>query len=337
METITKLPVMINKVTKDFTGGISEVNNLISMLDKQFEDKYSSFGGSGGFLGPQISGVQKNGSVYMQTFKNGCIVRTNNGLFEIHGAIYQKWTQMGGVGFGLPITNETPCPDQQGRYNHFMDGKAIYWHPSTGAFAIYGAIYELWSSLGWENSSLGYPTTDETPAPDTIGRQNNFQRGIIYWSPVTGAFVLQNDEKWNWNISFSDSTPLGGNATLALNSNGDIYFSGHLHDSGFPSYDFAIVSVLMTKQGMGYTSSYKGHTGGTLSSDSRDNDWNITVNNPSIKDNWPQITQGTCYFKITSQDTISPAIQELVTQALEDLAKQGIELGVKALVSLIVS
>lgn len=329
---MTTHPVMMSKATRNL-----QANSVVSMLDKQFEDKYSSCGGPGGFLGPQTSGIQKNGSVPMQTFQNGCIIRTNNGLFEIHGAIYQKWTQMGGVGFGLPITNETPCPDQQGRYNHFTDGKAIYWHPSTGAFAIYGAIYELWSSLGWENSTLGYPTSDEMQAPDNIGRQNTFQRGIIYWSAVTGAFLLQNEVSWNMNISFDDSTPLGGSVTLSLNNNGDTYYTGHIHNSGIPSYDFAIVSVVVTKDGFGYSVPFKGHTGGAFSSDSRDCPWNLSGNNPSIKDNWPQITQATCYSKITSQDTISPAIQDLVSQALEDLAKQGIELGVKALISLIVS
>jgi uncharacterized protein with LGFP repeats len=79
--------------------------------------------------------------------------------------IDQKYAQLGGPnGFlGKPETVEAVCPDQTGHFRHFEHG-SIYWHPSTDAHEVHGAIRDLWSSLGWEQSWLGYPATDEGPA-----------------------------------------------------------------------------------------------------------------------------------------------------------------------------
>ena len=54
---------------------------------------------------------------------------------------------------------------------------------------VKGAIRDKWAELGWERSFLGYPTTDEWPTPDGVGRFNDFQGGSIRWHPDTGARV----------------------------------------------------------------------------------------------------------------------------------------------------
>lgn len=109
---------------------------------------------------------------------------------EIHGAIYGKWHDAGGLGYGLPTTDESTTPDGVGRYNHFNDGRSIYWTPDTGAHTIYGDIRQRWADLGWETSYLGYPTSDEVDFADG-GRANEFQNGGIYWWPDTGAIDLR--------------------------------------------------------------------------------------------------------------------------------------------------
>src|SRR5262249_41684052 len=38
-----------------------------------------------------------------------------------------------------------------------------------------------------EQGPLGFPTSDETGAPDSVGRYSYFQHGGIYWSAQTGA------------------------------------------------------------------------------------------------------------------------------------------------------
>jgi LGFP repeat-containing protein/peptidase C39-like protein len=87
----------------------------------------------------------------------------------------------------LPITDLSLAPDGVGVYSHFQGG-SIYWSPTTGAHGVGGAIRDKWSSMGWERSFLGYPTSDELAAPG--GRVSHFQGGDIYWSANTGAQVV---------------------------------------------------------------------------------------------------------------------------------------------------
>lgn len=116
----------------------------------------------------------------------------STGAFEIHGAIRAKWAAMGWERspVGYPVTDETGTPDGKGRYNHFSNGGSIYWTPETGANAVWGDIRKQWESLGWENSYLGYPTSDEVDFSEG-GRANSFQNGGIYWWPDIGAIDLR--------------------------------------------------------------------------------------------------------------------------------------------------
>jgi len=74
----------------------------------------------------------------------------------------------------------------------------IYWTQRTEAQEIHGQILDKWSEMGFERSLLGYPAEDEKGTPDGVGRFNRFERGMIYWTPNTGAhevhgFIL---DKW---------------------------------------------------------------------------------------------------------------------------------------------
>ncbi len=114
------------------------------------------------------------------------------GANAIYGAIREKWAAMGWERsvLGYPVTDELGTPDGIGRYNHFQNGGSIYWTPQTGAHAIWGAIRQHWESMGWENSYLGYPTSDEEDFSEG-GRANTFQHGGIYWWPDTGPIDLR--------------------------------------------------------------------------------------------------------------------------------------------------
>lgn len=120
-------------------------------------------------------------------------------LINVHGAIFMKWQDLGGEHsfLGRPIQPETFCPDQHGVYVHFQGG-SIYWTPETGAQIVYGEIRNKWSAMGWERSLLGYPTTDELPTPDGVGRFNHFQGGSIYWTPETGAHEIHGAIRDKW-------------------------------------------------------------------------------------------------------------------------------------------
>jgi hypothetical protein len=62
---------------------------------------------------------------------------------------------------------------------------------ATGSHVVCGAIRAKYLALGGPTGFLGYPTTDETLASDSVGRYNNFANGgSIYWSPSTGAWEV---------------------------------------------------------------------------------------------------------------------------------------------------
>ncbi|MCF6511873.1 hypothetical protein E9564_08740, partial [Blastococcus sp. MG754427] len=68
-----------------------------------------------------------------------------------------------------------------------FQGGSIYWSPDTGAHEIHGPIYDTWATLGWENSALGFPTSDEYDIDG--GRRSDFQNGYITWTPSDGTVV----------------------------------------------------------------------------------------------------------------------------------------------------
>jgi uncharacterized protein with LGFP repeats len=143
------------------------------------------------------------------TFKASTVIhKTGQPWREIRGAINDKYNQLGGwLFYGFPVTSETPTPNKLGAFNHFEGGRSIYWSPSTGAHEVHGAIRREWASLGWENSYLGFPVTDETMTPDKPGAFNHFEGGSIYRSPSTGAHAVHGAirDKWaslGWENSY---------------------------------------------------------------------------------------------------------------------------------------
>jgi uncharacterized protein with LGFP repeats len=136
------------------------------------------------------------------------------GAHEVHGSIQAKWAAVGWErsALGYPTTDESRTPDGVGRFNHFQAGPiggSIYWTQATGAHQVHGSIRAEWAALGWEQSPLGYPVTDETGTPDQIGRFNHFQAGSIYWTLATGAHEVHGHIRDEWMALGWERSPLG--------------------------------------------------------------------------------------------------------------------------------
>lgn len=118
-------------------------------------------------------------------FRNGFIYwHPSFGAHAVYGDIGVKWNQLGRERvFGYPLTDEMAAPGG-GRYNDFENGGSIYWHPRTGAHAVYGEIRKKWLSVGGVRR-CGYPKTDEYA--DGRLRRTDFERGYIRWSKQTGV------------------------------------------------------------------------------------------------------------------------------------------------------
>ena len=103
----------------------------------------------------------------------------------------RKYNEMGGDAFFGPVQRK----------------EADAWYCERGAvlrnralrrvFEVHGEIYRKWISLG--GTAFGIPETDETTAPDGIGRFNHFSGGgSIYWTPQTGAYEVHGAIRVKW-------------------------------------------------------------------------------------------------------------------------------------------
>ena len=168
--------------------------------------------------------------------------------------------------------------------------------------------------------------------------------GGMHDSSQSTAYVVPWDipdaKTFHSDIHTSGGAPVGGWIDIKLSNSGQFTFSGHMHNSGFPNYEFAVVAVIMTREGIAYSFRYKEHVEGTVEifGRDRDEDWIETGNNTTIKDNWKKIAQGgTLYWDFVVQDTITKDLQQM----LNDLAKKAFQeiaqAGVLALIALIPS
>lgn len=132
--------------------------------------------------------------------------------YWIGGKIEETYHRLGGWGrFGNATTPESVSA-WNGRFQVFQRDASIYWHPNVDngtAHQVGGRIRDKWGDLGWENTALGYPTTDELKTPDGVGRFNHFQGGSIYWSPNTDAHQIWGGIRDKWAAQGWETGPLG--------------------------------------------------------------------------------------------------------------------------------
>ena len=126
------------------------------------------------------------------------------------GAVTAKYAQTGGPagGLGSPASNETGGLRNGGAYQNFQGG-AILWSPGTGARMSVGAIRGLYAATGFENGSLGYPTTDEVGGLKNGGVYQNYEGGAILWSPATGAHLSLGPIRDRWASAGFENGRLG--------------------------------------------------------------------------------------------------------------------------------
>jgi len=168
--------------------GAHEVHGLIHA-------KWAQLKSERGFLGYPVtdeSASSGGAKGRYNLFQGGAITwkQDANEAFETHGAIRDKFWQMGAEAglLGFPMTDETKTSDNVGRFAHFEHG-SIFWKPSISAHEVHGDIRAYWSNHGWEtNSELGYPISDETLTFQGSQRRfSDFENGVLYWNDKTRA------------------------------------------------------------------------------------------------------------------------------------------------------
>ena len=162
-------------------------------------EKWLRLGGEG-FFGPAID-VERptfDGIGRAQRFSGGGIISWHPavGAFAVWGQIAARWVAIDQERYGYPITDESPCPDGHGPFNHFRamhvaghPETSIYWSASTGAHEIRGAMRAAWVRRGAERGPLGYPKSDEFATGHGDQRRRTFEGGFILWTRAHRAQV----------------------------------------------------------------------------------------------------------------------------------------------------
>jgi uncharacterized protein YkwD len=133
----------------------------------------------------EITGI-KNGGSY-QTYQKGAIYWTSaTGAKVVRGAIQSVWNSrsaQNGV-LGYPTSDEYKV--LTGMAQNFQVGK-IYYSSTKGTFVVRGAIGSRYDSSNG-TGNLGLPVSNEIGGLKNGGVYQKFEKGVIYWSPATGAW-----------------------------------------------------------------------------------------------------------------------------------------------------
>ncbi|BCT77784.1 hypothetical protein SCMU_36260 [Sinomonas cyclohexanicum] len=157
-------------------------------------DAWAAAGGAAGYLGapvgPETCGQPGNGC--FQQFANGYIFYSpTTGAWAVNGAILDRYAATGhNRGFlSYPTGPETCGQPGNGCFQQFANGY-IFYSPTTGAWAVNGAILDRYAATGHNRGFLSYPTGPETCGQPGNGCFQQFANGYIFYSPATGAWAV---------------------------------------------------------------------------------------------------------------------------------------------------
>ena len=179
-----------------------------------------------------------DGRGHYQNFVNGSLYWSpTTGVRLVTGPIQKRWSELGfeGSSLGFPTSDVLPTGGRDGTYQTFQNG-AMYWSPTRGVKAIEGEIYRRFAAQGYEGGPLGWPTMDTSPTAGGVGRWQSFAGGTVYWSPTSGARVMNGPiydrflrtgyEGGPLGWPTSDVLPTGGrDGTYQTYQNGAVYWS----------------------------------------------------------------------------------------------------------------
>ncbi len=149
---------------------------------------WASRGWENGFLGYPTSDEKPVTGGTEQDFQGGVLFwrRQTGAVHAVRGAIRSRYTESGAVdgSLGFPLNDERHLRKAGGVSQEFEHGQ-IHWTRRTGAHITHAGIQSFWSSRGWENGFLGYPTGEEESTKGAASQ--TFQGGTLFWNGKNGA------------------------------------------------------------------------------------------------------------------------------------------------------
>jgi len=191
-----------------------------------------------------------------------------------------SWQVLGGTIRGGQVSTDYFQGDPAARDDYYDAGQGFS-NTQNGAWS-YG-----WTPTLGGAFALGTHHTDfegdETWAGNLDGQGDPFVALDVYQAEQDGVPVASippiltveqapgmtvqrgtGQRSFSFNVGFSDGAPVGGSAQLTVNADGTYTFSGHLHDSGFPSYDATLTIGLESPSGLLVPFTQMGHMAGTV-------------------------------------------------------------------------
>jgi uncharacterized protein with LGFP repeats len=170
---------------------------------------WGNMGGERSSLGYPATDMVCTAAGCNQQFENGFLAWTAaTGVRIVDGAIAGLWMAKGTTSgpLGYPTGGMT-CGLTGGGCRMPFQGGTVYWHPSTGAHAVFGGIGSVWAGMGADRSILGYPAAEMTCT--LAGCSQEFQYGQLGWTPATGVHLLNGAIGALWVGQGAGSGPLG--------------------------------------------------------------------------------------------------------------------------------
>ncbi|OYO22833.1 hypothetical protein CGZ93_07275 [Enemella dayhoffiae] len=171
---------------------------------------FAATGYEGGALGAPTSGEYVGaGGAKVQNYQHGIVVFTpESGAQPVYGAILGAFAANGFETGPIGVPTSAEYAGANGaRVQNFQHGQIVF-TPGTGAHAVFGAIMNTYAAMGFEGGPLGAPVGPEYPGvPGT--RIQNFQHGMIFWSPGTGAHAVYGAIRGEYGALRFEGGPLG--------------------------------------------------------------------------------------------------------------------------------
>jgi uncharacterized protein with LGFP repeats/GH25 family lysozyme M1 (1,4-beta-N-acetylmuramidase) len=132
----------------------------------------------------------RDGGCYQNYEGGAAIWKASSGAQpSFSGPIRTAWQQSGFENgpLGYPTSGQF-CGLRNGGCFQNFEGGTVMWSPGTGARLMTSApVNSAWGKTGFENGSLGYPTSAVICGLKDSGCFQNFEKGSIMWTPASGA------------------------------------------------------------------------------------------------------------------------------------------------------
>lgn len=169
--------------------------------------------GSLGYPTGEVTCGLRDGGCYQNYEGGAAIWKASSGAQpSLNGPIRNAWQQSGFENgpLGYP-TSAQFCGLRNGGCFQNFEGGTVMWSLATGARLMTSApVNAAWAKTGFENGSLGYPTSAVICGLKDAGCFENFEKGTIMFSPTTGAQPMTSGPiQTAWAQQRYENGPLG--------------------------------------------------------------------------------------------------------------------------------